>query len=95
MRKSLVLCALLLTSCANLAIHRNDAPAAGGERTEVRLASFLFGFVPGKKLPPVSTICGKNRLESIDLGMTGNDVLLTLVTFGIYVPHRAVVTCGK
>jgi hypothetical protein len=95
MRKSLIVFALLLTSCANLTIQRNDAPASGGEQTEVRLASFLFGFVPGKRFPPLSTICEKGRLESIDLGMTGNDVLLTLVTFGIYVPHRAVVTCGK
>ena len=96
MRKQIAFCfaALMLTSCANLTVNRNDTPAAG-ESTEIKLSSFLEGFVPGRKIPPASSLCPNGRVESIALGMNGGDVMLTMVTLGVFVPHRATVTCGK
>ncbi len=45
----LTLILFMLSSCAQLKVNRNDTPNDGSAISEVRLKSFLFGFVPGKK----------------------------------------------
>gem|GEM_PF-5281347 len=95
MRALLLVLFLSLNSCAHLTVNRNDSPDSSGDRTEIKLASFLFGFVPGKKMPPAAALCPKGRFESVNLEMKGTDVWMTAITLGIYVPHRAIVICGK
>lgn len=89
------LISLLLSSCANLDVHRNDTPQNGGEKINIKLNSFLFGFVPGPKLPPMPDICPKGRMEMVEFDKSPGDAWLSVVTLGVYVPHRVAVTCAK
>jgi len=84
-----------LSSCAYLNIARHEPAPTQSTAIQVPLNSFIFGFVPGSKIPPQSLLCPGGRIESATLEMTSNHVLLTLVTLGIYVPHRATVSCSK
>lgn len=82
----------LLTGCAQLRITRDESAAVGANR-EIVIHSFLWAFIPGRALPPVDQMCPGGRVESLDFGMKSQDVMLTAVTLGIYVPHRVIVTC--
>jgi hypothetical protein len=86
---------LVLASCSHLTFSRSESPLPLGETKIFRLNSFVFGAIPAAKIPPESEVCPKARIESIDMNMSGQDVTLSLVTIGIYVPHRVTITCSK
>jgi len=59
-----------------------------------QLHSFVWGFVPAKKLSE-SELCPQARIERLKLGLRPRDVLFTVVTLGIYVPHHAEIQCSR
>jgi hypothetical protein len=73
---------------------RDDSQATGEKKT-YQLKSLLWAFVPIAKLPPASEMCPGAQVQTLDLGMEPHQVLLTWVTAGIFVPHRAEVTCSR
>lgn len=94
-----VLLSLVLCACAEMRIVRNEKPALYTNvtsQTDLKLHSFVLGLVPGKSLLSQNELCDKNhRIDSVRLGMKSTDVLVTLVTFGVYVPYRATINCIK
>jgi hypothetical protein len=56
---------------------------------------YLWGLLPGKDKLVESELCPNSRIDAAQTGMTIGDVLLTIVTVGIYVPSRAVIYCSK
>ena len=88
-------CFLLLTDCSHLTLSRAENSTRGGEEHVYILDSFLFGTLGFTKIPPEHEICKASRLEFIDFKMNTRDVLLSLATLGIYVPHRVTVTCSN
>jgi hypothetical protein len=96
MRLALLLILLATSACNHLRVQRGEStPRPVASTHEYKLNSFLWGFVPGPRLQPESILCPGGRIESLDLRMSGTDVLLTAVTVGIFVPHRVTVGCSK
>jgi hypothetical protein len=79
--------------CSHLTLYRGDEHPSQGETQDVPADSYLWGFANVSKIPPESELCPKSRIETIDMKMTGQDVLITMITLGIYVPHRVEITC--
>ena len=79
--------------CAHVTLIRGDGSPANGEKVTFTKHAFLWGFVPGPKLPEESAICPQSKIEAVDLKMEKTQVLIAIVTIGIYVPHRVEFTC--
>jgi hypothetical protein len=99
MRKTVIILivltwALMLASCANLTVTRNDSPPTGGEALDFQMAYLAWGILPIRQLPPASQLCPKGRIESVAFGRTSQDAILTWLTLGLYVPHRATIICS-
>lgn len=82
----------LSLGCNHVTISRYEKASASTKSTEIELDSFALGFVP-VKLPSENEACPQSKIDSVNLSMNTKDVLLSIVTIGIYVPHRAEITC--
>jgi hypothetical protein len=56
---------------------------------------YFWGLLPGKDKLVESELCPNSRISAAQTGMTTADVLLTIVTVGIYVPSRAAIGCSE
>ncbi|MGE0527027.1 MAG: hypothetical protein AB7G93_17605 [Bdellovibrionales bacterium] len=90
---SALMLTFLTTSCSHLEVHRPSVPPAGA-KVELRLHSLLLGLIPVSKPPPAYTLCSGARVAHIDLRLAPTDVLLSMVTLGVYVPHRMTILCA-
>lgn len=84
---------ILLTACSHMTVTRQE-DAHFQEPKEFTMHSFLLGFVPGAGPTSTQDFCPGGRIEALDLRMSGLDVVMTLATVGLYVPHKAKVQCG-
>ena len=55
--------------------------------------SLLWGLLPLKGSSTPDPLCGSQRIVSVQTAMTTTQVMLTVVTAGIYVPQRVDVSC--
>jgi hypothetical protein len=85
---------LLTTACTHMTIDRSEKSLGGGKTEEFTLNSLLFAFIPLDRLPPESEVCPKARVETVDLAMDPQQILISVSTLGIFVPHRVTVTCS-
>jgi hypothetical protein len=77
-------------------MYRNEErPASLSDARVVRTPHFFWGLWPGKAKLAESELCPNSRIDAARTGMTASDVLLTIVTAGIYVPSRIAVSCSK
>ncbi|MBX3021438.1 MAG: hypothetical protein KF799_07135 [Bdellovibrionales bacterium] len=83
---------LLLNSCAHLKFERGE-PSESGSQHAYRVHQFLWGMTKIEKFP--APLCAGSSFKEAYVWMSAQDVLLGLFTLGIYVPHRATVTCSK
>ena len=97
MKKS-VLCAMiaaaLLAGCANqrfnIAGELPLEPAANSEDSQ----SFFVSGIGQKQTVDAAKVCGgAAKVEGVAVEQSGMDVLLGMVTFGIYTPRTARVYC--
>lgn len=96
MRLILALLAFSAVGCAHLTVKRGEnTPRPIAEKSEVFIYSWIWGFLPGKKLQSESVLCPSGRIEELAMKMNATDVLITTATLGVYVPHRAEVSCSK
>lgn len=94
MKRTLLLTAIAFSlGCVNLRFNRAEHSPPAGHQVEYKARKMVFGFVPLRSIPPLDTICGSSRFESAEMKMNAGDVLLTMVTLGIYVPQRVAITC--
>lgn len=84
---------LSLVSCSHLTVTREDQRP--GVEKEYWQSSFILGFIPGPALPSESILCPNGRVENLNFKMKPLDVLMTVATFGLYVPHRVAVLCSS
>ena len=94
LRGILIFTTSLLIACADLNVRRGESPAGSDAGKEVQVTSFLFGFIPASKVYQ-SELCSGSRIESMRLHMSGSDVGLALITFGVYTPQHLTVICTK
>lgn len=88
--KVLILSTLLLTSCARIPVNlggRMDRRAI--EETH----SFYLWGLAGEKTLVMKDYCKNGSVAKVEDLFTGTDVLLTLVTFGIYAPRTSKIYC--
>ena len=85
-----LLTVLILSSCAQLEIRLHQSVPESVMQT-LPLNSFIFGFIPDPNSPPV---CPDSSLERLRFSMSGRDVALSILTLGIYIPHRVVYSCA-
>jgi hypothetical protein len=94
MRRFLALFILLIAAgCMHVNISRSEKVSGGGPVQNIDLNSFVWGFVP-VTIPPEAELCPKSRIETVAIGQNGTDVFLSMITLGIFVPHRAEITCS-
>jgi hypothetical protein len=92
---ALLLLFLSLSACAHLTVQRSEVVGCHEAGREIKGHAFVWGFVPGPQPPPESVLCPKSKIGTVSLMRNSADVWLSIVTFGIYVPHRIVVACTR
>lgn len=97
MKKS-VLCAMvaaaLLAGCANQRFNiAGELPLAPAAKVEDSQSFFVSG-IGQKQTVDAAKVCGgAAKVEGVAVEQSGMDVLLGMVTFGIYTPRTARVYC--
>lgn len=98
MSRNIVFCiCVLLTGCGHLTLHRGDevVPSTTAATTQnYTIDALLFGTIPLTKLPQEGELCPTSRIETLNFNMEGSQVLLAIVTLGIYTPHDVRVDCA-
>lgn len=97
MRTSRALLIMILFSalaCSHLTLHRGEGLITGDTQI-VSDDYYLWGFGSGHGPFYEKDLCPNSRIETMDMKMTGSDVLISLVTLGIYVPNRLEITCYR
>ena len=87
--------AILMSACATVTITKRGVARSEAEPTYRRSQDFfLWGLVGGPHEVDATEICGSKR-EAVQLQAqhTVGDVVLTLLTVGIYAPRSAKVWC--
>jgi hypothetical protein len=85
-----------LVHCSHFSVYRNEQQKTlPSEAQVVPTPHYFWGLLPGKNKLVGSELCPNSRIDAAQTGMTTVDVLLTIVTAGIYVPSRAVIYCSK
>lgn len=85
-----------LVHCSHFSVYRNEEQKASPTDAQIiKTPHYFWGLLPGKGKLIESELCPNSRIEAVQTGMNGVDVLLTIVTAGIYVPSRAAVSCSQ
>jgi hypothetical protein len=82
-------------SCQHMVIQRSEKSRPLGAVHDVEVHSFFRGVLPLTKIPSEKEICPNSRIETVELNMSALNVLTSIATLGIYVPHRVTLTCAK
>lgn len=92
MRALLVLSLFISTSCSTLSVQRAPAPT-NPDRQSYRLPSYFLGFLPVKNAESHILHCPPDAVTLYEFEMTGVDVLISVLTVGLFVPQHMHVTC--
>lgn len=91
-----LICALVV-GCGHLTFRRGEEtlpPALeAAAAKDYTIDALLFGMIALTKLPLESELCPTSRIDTLTLNMDGSQVLLAIVTLGIYTPHDVRVQC--
>jgi hypothetical protein len=87
-------------ACAHMTFKNGSDNITQVSKQEYTMDGALFGLVSGlfskpEFLPQNNLTCPEGGIYSVELRMSAQDVLLTVVTLGLFVPHRATITCFK
>jgi hypothetical protein len=87
---------LSLIHCSHFSVYRNEEQKTlPSDAQVVPTPHYFWGLLPGKDKLVESELCPNSRINAAQTGMTAVDVLLTIVTVGIYVPSQAAIDCSK
>lgn len=78
-----------------MTLSRDDANSPAESTQVIKLQSYLFGFFNSKSLLLTETACPQAEILKAELRMSAQDLTLTILTLGIYVPHRVILHCSK
>jgi hypothetical protein len=83
---------LLLAGCYKATFYQNPSAVAGA-RHERWSDFFIYGLV-GSEHFDVRDFCGQDAVAEIRTGANFATGLVSLVTIGIYTPHKVYITCA-
>lgn len=91
---SAMVCAALLSGCANQRFNiAGELPLEPTPRSEDSQSFFVSG-IGQKQSVDAGKVCGgAAKVEGVAVEQSGMDVLLSMVTLGIYTPRTARVYC--
>ena len=92
LRCSTVLALLLLVGCYKATFYQNPNAVAGA-RHERWSAFFIYGLV-GSQHFDVRDFCGQDAVAEVRTGANFATGLVSIVTIGIYTPHKVYITCA-
>ena len=93
MRNLLILIPMLaLSGCYKTNLVNLSADGSPGEVTRVWSHAFLYGLVPATEVD-LSNACGDKGVWAVSTRVNGWQVLLGGITYGIYAPSTAKITC--
>lgn len=96
MRFLLPILCFFLVHCSTLNVYRSeDQKNFTSAVMKVETSHYLWGFFASNPGLVEARLCADSRIDAVQMGMTGSDVLIGVVTLGIYVPSRATVNCSK
>ena len=85
-----------LVNCTHFSMYRNEEQKAlPPEAQTIATPHYFWGLLSAKDKLVESELCPNSRIEGVKMGMTTGNVLLTIVTAGIYVPSRTTISCSK
>jgi hypothetical protein len=84
---------ILVTACSHLTVSHQEGTGVSQTR-DLTLHSFLFGFISGVGPGTTQDFCPGGKIRTLDLRMSGLDVVMAVGTLGLYVPQRAKVQCS-
>lgn len=82
---------LLLSACSTQTAYVKSQ--AGQPKLEENQTFFLFGIGQEKTINAVQVCGGEEKIAKVESKLTGSNILLGLVTLGIYTPRQARVYC--
>ncbi|MDW0617065.1 Bor family protein [Mannheimia haemolytica] len=89
-----VLTALLTTACTTQTAHIGGKVTDNIKPTKSVTQSFFIGGIVQEETLNVVEVCGsKDKVQQVETVLSGGDILLGLVTIGIYTPRTANVYC--
>jgi hypothetical protein len=88
---ALLACAALAGGCDNVTYHSSTLPPNGVVH-EGTSHFFVFGLV-GDEVIPAYQMC-PGGVSSVHTELSFGDLVLTVITFGIYTPRSYEVACG-
>jgi len=85
--------ASLLSGCATVTIHPKKTQKLASTPSFEESKDFFFWGLSGEHRLNVAEVCGNKPVNQMQSQATFNDVVLTIVTLGIYAPHSVKVWC--
>ena len=92
---TMTLTLFIFNGCSHLTIQRNDGSVALDQAQDFQRHSFVWGFVPARRLPTESALCPKAKIGTFEVCRDSADVWISIATLGIYVPHRVTIRCTR
>lgn len=87
---------LFLIQCSSLNVYRGeDQKNFTSNVMKVETGHYFWGLLPSEKGLLEQHLCPESRLDAAQMGMSFGEVLIGVVTLGIYVPSRVMVSCAK
>jgi hypothetical protein len=83
-----------LTLCFGLALVTACASARPSGAHEVRVGNYVFGAFGGRGID-VRDLCGSQPARTIEVHREAIDYVVSVVTIGMYLPHRVRVRCAE
>lgn len=88
----LALSLIFLASCSHLEVVKEHPASAKRNFNERKLNYFVWGLVRPRPIQS-KELCPGDSLASLEFKMTTQDILLSVVTLGIYVPRHLIAAC--
>ncbi len=85
--------AFQLTGCVAMQVQREEELRPVASTATIAQHNLVFGFLPPRRINE-QDLCPNSQIETLKLQMRGVDVLLSLVTLGVYVTQQIEYSCG-
>ncbi len=91
--KKLIMLFFTLSACSHLTVVSTESTLATGPSHTLAMDSYLLGTIRGSHVLTAGELCPNAELEGMTMRTRTPDVLLSLITLGIYVPYDLEVRC--
>lgn len=84
-----------LTACSSVTIHPEASQKLASPPSHEESKGFYFWGLEGEHRVNVAEICGNNSVSQMQSQATFRDVLMSVITLGVYAPHTVKIWCEQ